>query len=430
MNNGEVGGPRGRGRGWQQPENQPRELRRPRIVTEDAKAEPPKIESNLSAEAKEWYPPNYNPQSVPAYAPDPAPYRPHRFSVQDRLRQAQDQNLYNFDDMSYSLEEQENMDLRENIANLITVMCEITFDPGKFDTLCGPLVDSFAHMLHDANYTRALVEAIVNQSIGESNFRYNGARLCSMYDSVAAPEESTFRVCLLERCSTEENKIISGVETSEENMRGFAMFLAEIYTQLEDSQGGRIKTLGESLCKVLLHLLDTDKDTNIKSVCQLLKLSGIALDADCPTGMHAAFERLKRRAQLPCVRAVVALRGARWGLAEREPEPLPARIIQGGCVEFVWVKAHAGLEGNETADEAAKSAASSQRAPDFSRFPISHVKRGIREINQRLNNDRVVGVPPEPQTPLTIQEKQMQIEHIGILQDHQRNTRGIDANWY
>ncbi|CAH0407655.1 unnamed protein product [Chilo suppressalis] len=316
MNNGDIGGPRGRGRGWQQPENQPRELRRPRIVTEDARVEPPK--SNLSAEAKEWYPPNYNPQAQ-TFVPDPAPYRPARFSVQDRLRQAQDQNPYNFDDMSYSLEEAENMDLRENIANLITVMCEITFDPGKFDTLCGPLVDSFALSLHDASYTRPLVEAIVNQSIGESNFRYNGARLCSMYDSVASPEESTFRVCLLERCSAEESKIISGVETSEENMRGFAMFLAEIYTQLEDSQGGRLKSLGESLCKVLLHLLDTDKETNIKAVCQLLKLSGIALDADCPAGMHAAFERLKRRAHLPAVRNVVALRGARWGLADPSP---------------------------------------------------------------------------------------------------------------
>lgn len=77
---------------------------------------------------------------------------------------------------------------------------------------------------------------VCTQSIGESNFRYNGARLCSMYDSVAPPEESQFRACLLERCSAEETKIISGVETSEENMRGFAMFLAEIYTQLEDSQ--------------------------------------------------------------------------------------------------------------------------------------------------------------------------------------------------
>ncbi|XP_035458170.1 polyadenylate-binding protein-interacting protein 1 isoform X1 [Spodoptera frugiperda] len=330
MNNGDIGGPRGRGRGWQQPDNQPRELRRPKIVAEESATEESKVEpskSKLSADAKEWYPPNYT-RHVPTYTPDPASYRPQRFSVQGRLRQAQDQNPYNLEEMSYSLDEAENMDLRsavpqENIANLITVMCEITFDPGKFDTLCGPLVDAFATTLHDVNYTRPLVEAIVNQSIAEPNFRYNGARLCSMYDSVSPPEESTFRACLLERCSTEENKIISGLETSEENMRGFAMFLAEIYTQLEDSQGGRIKTLGESLCKVLLHLLDTDKEVNIKAVCQLLKLSGIALDADCQSGMHAAFERLKRRSSLACVRGVVELRAARWGTAEPEPVPVP-----------------------------------------------------------------------------------------------------------
>ncbi|KPI97972.1 PREDICTED: polyadenylate-binding protein-interacting protein 1 [Papilio xuthus] len=316
MNNGDVGGSRGRGRGWQQNDNQPRELRRPKTVVE---VEPSK--SKLSADAKEWYPPNYVPQ--PATYTDPSPYRPQRFSVQSRLRQAQDVNPYSYEEMSFALEEFENADLRENLANLITVMCEITFEPGKFDTLCGPLVDSFVSTLHDVNYTRPLVEAIVNQSIAESNFRYNGARLCSMYDSVSPPEESKFRSCLLERCAAEENKIISGVETSEENMRGFAMFLAEIYTQLEDSQGGRLKSLGESLCKVLLHLLDTDKEINIKAVCQLLKLSGIALDADCPTGMHAAFERLRKRSSLPCVRGVVALRAARWGLTEPDREPQP-----------------------------------------------------------------------------------------------------------
>lgn len=42
-------------------------------------------------------------------------------------------------------------------------MCEITLDPFKFDTLCGPLVDTFAPTLYDVNYTRPLVEAIVNQ---------------------------------------------------------------------------------------------------------------------------------------------------------------------------------------------------------------------------------------------------------------------------
>lgn len=325
MNNGEIGGSRGRGRGWQQPDGQPRELRRPKMMEQ---IEPPK--SNLSAEAKEWYPPNYNHQPVQTYVQES--YRPQRFSVQDRLRQAQD-NPYQLNDLSYSLEEAENMDLRENISNLITVMCEITFDPGKFDNLCGPLVDSFAATLHDASYTSPLIEAIVNQSIGEANFRYNGARLCSMYDSVATPEESTFRSCLLKRCSAEENKIISGNEPSDENIRGFAMFLAELYTQLEDNQvgltGGRIRTLGESLCKVLLYLLDTEKEMNIKSVCQLLKLSGIALDADCPQDMHAVFERLKKRASLACVRAVVELRAARWGLADEPQQQHIARRQNG-----------------------------------------------------------------------------------------------------
>ncbi|XP_045446227.1 polyadenylate-binding protein-interacting protein 1 [Melitaea cinxia] len=346
MNNGEVGGSRGRGRGWNNPDKPPRELRRPKNVNEESKVELSK--SKLSAEAKEWYPPNYVPQPPVVYS---EPYRVQRFSsVQDRIRQAQEQDSYNFDEMSYSLEESDNMDLRENIANLITVMCEITVDPGKFDTLCGALVDSFIYTLNDVNYTRPLVEAIVNQSIAEANFRYNGARLCSMYDSVVPQEDSTFRACLLERCSTEENKIISGIETSEENMRGFAMFLAEIYTQLEDNQRGRIRSLGESLCKVLLHLLDTDKEVNIKAVCQLLKLSGIALDADCPTSMQAAFERLKYRSQLPCVRRVLALRAARWGLAEPEPEPVRAPDTRRHAPPAVTNSEPDGIVGGYLAD--------------------------------------------------------------------------------
>lgn len=50
-------------------------------------------------------------------------------------------------------------------------------------------------------------------------------------------------------------------------------------------------------------------------------MSGIALDADCPASMHVAFERLKYRSEMPCVRRVVALRAARWGTADAEPEP-------------------------------------------------------------------------------------------------------------
>lgn len=37
MNNGEVGGSRGRGRGWNNPDKIPRELRRPKNVNEETK---------------------------------------------------------------------------------------------------------------------------------------------------------------------------------------------------------------------------------------------------------------------------------------------------------------------------------------------------------------------------------------------------------
>lgn len=44
MNNGEIGGPRGRGRGWQQDDIPPRALRRPKNVAEDSKGLLHKIE--------------------------------------------------------------------------------------------------------------------------------------------------------------------------------------------------------------------------------------------------------------------------------------------------------------------------------------------------------------------------------------------------
>lgn len=37
MNNGEVGGSRGRGRGWQHPDNKPSKLRRPKSLADDTK---------------------------------------------------------------------------------------------------------------------------------------------------------------------------------------------------------------------------------------------------------------------------------------------------------------------------------------------------------------------------------------------------------
>lgn len=62
---------------------------------------------------------------MPTYTSDLTHNRLPRFSVQDRLRQAQDQYPYNLDDISYSLEEAENMDLR--VYKIVTQYFNITY---------------------------------------------------------------------------------------------------------------------------------------------------------------------------------------------------------------------------------------------------------------------------------------------------------------
>ncbi|XP_077301916.1 poly(A) binding protein interacting protein 1 isoform X2 [Arctopsyche grandis] len=314
---GEGAGGRGRGRGHHphhphqhtQHQHQHHHTQHPH-PHRHAPLRPPRSEdkpkSTLSAEAKEWFPPNYVPPTQDNYFAgygQPS-YDQQRFSVQDRIRYNQHPEEY---------------ELQDSLSQLITMLDEVTYSPGRFATLSGPLVDSFSLTLDDVQHTQPLVEAIVNQAIREQNFRYNGARLCTMFDSVALTLDTTpvFRTCLLERCTSEENNIVSGMEVSSNNICGFAMFLAELYMQLENPEGGRIKALGESLCNILKHMLGTPDNNSTKSVCQILKLSGLALDADCKLHVDAIFTGLRTSeaagVQAPLVRNLINLRQSRWG---------------------------------------------------------------------------------------------------------------------
>ncbi|CAG4949792.1 unnamed protein product [Parnassius apollo] len=50
---------------------------------------------------------------------------------------------------------------------------------------------------------------------------------------------------------------------------------------------------------------------------------------------------------------------------------------------FSWAKGHAGDAGNEIADETAKGAATQHKTPDYAKFPMSFVKRTMREKTWR-----------------------------------------------
>ncbi|KAL0870224.1 hypothetical protein ABMA27_006364 [Loxostege sticticalis] len=71
--------------------------------------------------------------------------------------------------------------------------------------------------------------------------------------------------------------------------------------------------------------------------------------------------------------------GSLHPLAVESRENLRKAFIQGKDVSLFWIKAHAGLLGNERADDLAKEAALAlKKKPDYDRCPVSFAKRTIR----------------------------------------------------
>lgn len=83
---------------------------------------------------------------------------------------------------------------------LRSAMTELTINPGEFDNLVMPLGDTFCQWLTEPEVINSAIALILEHSIMEPNFRYNGARLCNLLNNLDNTEDgSAFRNILLER---------------------------------------------------------------------------------------------------------------------------------------------------------------------------------------------------------------------------------------
>lgn len=80
-----------------------------------------------------------------------------------------------------------------------------------------------------------MINILFSQSIDEQNFRYTGARLCRLLDSVDPTPSSMFRRLLCFKLQYNDAELIQYMNDNETHkVRNTTLFLAELYIQLQN----------------------------------------------------------------------------------------------------------------------------------------------------------------------------------------------------
>lgn len=73
------------------------------------------------------------------------------------------------------------------------------------------------------------------QSVEEQNFRYTGARLCRLLDSIDPTQNSLFRRLICFKLRYNDSELIQYMNDNETHkVRNTTLFLAELYIQLQN----------------------------------------------------------------------------------------------------------------------------------------------------------------------------------------------------
>nr|CAD7459765.1 unnamed protein product [Timema tahoe] len=245
--------------------------------------------SKLSADALEFYPKSFFEKAQPTPSLHPTSSTPDyvgRHSQQGRLQKRYTSPSYTVYyqvcvvPCFYATPDEDcpptyyNLSPAQQAAgDLIEVMHRVTISPGCFDDLVKPLIESLSSLLTDRETVETLADIIVEQSITEPNFRYNGARLCSFLNSkFHAGDEPSFRAILLNRCASEHNQMINYLHNDPARLQGLGLFLSELYIQLGVSQSieERIAILGTAVYDILKELITMPTSDNINKILSMM----------------------------------------------------------------------------------------------------------------------------------------------------------------
>ena len=131
--------------------------------------------------------------------------------------------------------EEEGEPQSQSVSLLYDAMYQLTLEPGRFDSIARKLTGDLNQVITEYQTLENLAEIILENGINEPNFRYTGARLSdylSLHLTVII-EGATLRQIIMQKCNREFKQRETLLKQNPERLRGFVLFLAELFQQLE-----------------------------------------------------------------------------------------------------------------------------------------------------------------------------------------------------
>lgn len=153
---------------------------------------------------------------------------------------------------------------------------QLMVEPDEFETWSGAIRDRLVDRSVTDDALSITSEIILQMATLAPSVQYNLSRLCALLSKDVDGFRQLNLLPKLHEYHEEQRKYMSP-----EQLQNLLLFFAEVYDKLELETGGHIDIIGVAVCEQLRGMLNVEaiKDAGVKTVIQVLKLTGRHLDA-------------------------------------------------------------------------------------------------------------------------------------------------------